>query len=153
MQKNKVFLILTVLIFMAAAAGISAQSMQVIDDLLAADQALFGDSVYMVAVGSGIADESVSTAKAVEIISDKGWNVENKKGDSPITLGELSFITMQAFDLEGGIMYMLMPSARYAVRELAFEGVISVEAHPGNAVKGDEVLRIISGAVDLKEAE
>jgi len=152
MQKIKVFLISIVVIFVIAAAGVSGQSMQIIDDLLATENAEFGDSVYMIAIGSGLADDSATVSEAVELINKKGWNVSNKTAEHAITLGELSFVIMQALDVEGGIMYGLLPSPRYAVRELNYLGLIDGEAHPGNPVSGSDVIKILSGALEIKEA-
>jgi len=152
MQKIKVFLSSIVVIFVIAVAGVSGQSMQIMDDLLATATADFGDSVYMIAIGSGIADDSVTVSEAVELISKKGWNVSNKTAEEAVNLGELSFVIMQALDMKGGIMYSLIPSPRYAVRELNYLGLIDGEAHPGNPVRGSDVIKILSGAIEIKEA-
>ena len=153
MQKIKVFLICTAVIFLIGAAGVTAQSMDIIDNLLESETADFGDSVYMIAVGSGIADESVSTSEAVNIISEKKWNKSGKKAGDQITVGEMSFITMKALKIRGGLMYTLMPSGRYAAREFAYLGLIEGGAHPGDKMKGADVLNILSQAIALKEAE
>lgn len=153
MQKIKVFLICIAIIFLISAAGVTAQSMDIIDNLLESKTANFGASVYMIAVGSGIADESVSISEAVDIISEKKWNKSRKEADEPITLGEMSFITMKALKLPGGIMYSLIPSARYALREFAYLGLIEGGAHPGDEIRGTDVLNILSQAIALKEAE
>jgi hypothetical protein len=153
MQKINVFLIISAVILLFGTVNVTAQSMEIIDDLLLAETADFGSSVYMIAVGSGLADESVSISEAVDLISENKWNKSRKKADDPISLGELSFITMKALKMHGGLMYSLMPSSRYAVRELAYLGLIEGEAHPGNKVNGEDVLNILSQAIALKEAK
>lgn len=152
MQKIKVFIVSIVILTVITAAGISAQSMQIMDDLLAMTEADFGNSVYMITVGSGIADESVSVDEAVELITAKGWNKTGKSADKTVTLGELSYIIMQTLDMSGGIMYSLLPSPRYAVREFDYLGLITGDSHPGSKVSGEDVIRILSGAIELKEA-
>ncbi len=153
MQKNHVFLILTVALLVFAAAGVFAQSADIVDNLLSQENARFGEAVYMIAVGSGLASESVSIADAVKIIKDKHWTGAFKNSTDPITLGEVSFITMKALKIHGGLMYTLFPSPRYAVRELAYLGFIEGEAHPGNKMKGDQVLEILSKAIAFKEGK
>ena len=152
MQKIKVFLICSLLLFLVAVASTSAQSSELIDSLLGSDEASFGESAYMVAVGSGLADETVSVSEALEMIEKKGLNIKGKSAGDEITLGELSYMIMELFDIGGGIMYSLFPSPRYAARELDFLGFIDAEAHPGNRIAGDSVIRMISSAIDMKEA-
>ncbi|MBI9105848.1 MAG: hypothetical protein JEZ04_03830 [Spirochaetales bacterium] len=153
MQKIKVFIVSIVVFMVITSAAISAQSTEVVDNLLSSETAGFGDSVYMIAVGSGLADDdSVSVSEAVVLVNGKGWNVSQKSADQAISLGELSFIIMQALDIEGGIMYSLMPSPRYAVRELKFLDLITEEAHPDKTVSGGDVINILSEAINMKEA-
>jgi hypothetical protein len=152
MQKNKVFLTFTLVLLLVAAAGITAQSPEIMDNLLESDAATFGESAYMIAVGSGIAEDDVSIPEAVKLIEQKGWSKSGREADSLVTLGEFSFMVMEALELEGGIMYSLFPSPRYAVRELAFKGFVTSEPHPGNLVGGDDVLSILSLAVSSREA-
>ena len=152
MQKIKVFLISCFIIFAVAVSGISAQSADVVDNLLASENANFGDSVYMAVVGSGLADDTISIDEAVKLINSKGLNAGNKSAEKNISLGEFSYIVMKLFQMDGGIMYMLFPSPRYAARELDYLGLIDGDAHPGNPVSGSEIIRIISGVIDIKEA-
>ena len=151
MQKNKVFFILTAILFMITFSNLSAQSNEVVDNLLLAKEAGFGETAYMIAVGSGLADESISTAEAVSIISEKKWNRQNKTAGDKITLGETSFLIMKALEMKGGIMYSLMPSPRYAVRELNYLGLLNTEPHPNRSVSGKDVLDILAEAIALKE--
>lgn len=150
MQKTKVFFILAaaMLIF---TASIYAQSNEIVDNLLLAQEAGFGEAVYMITVGSGLADENISEADAVKLVSDKRWNKGNKKVDDKITLGEASFIIMKSLKINGGLMYTLFPSPRYAVRELDYLGLINTEPHPGRKVSGQDFLDILSKAIALKE--
>ncbi len=153
MQKNKVFLIFTAVIILVGAASLNAQSMEIVDNLLASGEAGFGESVYMIAVGSGIADENATINDAVNIITENKWNKSHKEASDPVTLGEMSYIIMQAFGMKGGIMYTLFPSPRYAVRELVFLEVLDSGAHPNKTVTGEDVINILSKAIELKEAE
>jgi hypothetical protein len=152
MQKIKVYIVSIVVIFVIATAGISAQSMQVVDDLIAAEAAGFGDTVYMIAVGSGLADESLPVSDTVDLVTDKGWNPAKKSANEAISCGDLAFIIMQAFELEGGLMYSLLPSPRYALRELIYLGLLERKTHPGSTLSGADVIRILAGAIDIKEA-
>ena len=66
---------------------------------------------------------------------------------------EVSFIIMQALDMSGGIMYSLLPSPRYAAREFDNLGLVIGDAHPGTTLSGGDVIRMLSGAIEIQEAE
>lgn len=151
MQKTKVFVILAAVIFLITAGSVSAQSNQVLDNLLLAQEANFGEAVYMIAVGSGIADEDMSVADAVQLVSENRWNKAGKGAGDKITLGEASFIIMKALKIRGGLMYMLFPSPRYAVRELDYLEFLNVEPHPRNKITGKDFLDILNKAIAYKE--
>jgi len=151
MQKNKVFIVLTAALFIFAAVGLSAQSMEIIDDLLGQESANFGESVYMITVGGGIVDESASISEAMEAASEKKWIRSKTSADDTITLGEVSLLTMKALKIRGGLMYKLFPTPRYAVRELAYLEIFRGEAHPNNEISGEDVVKLLSQAISWKE--
>ena len=150
MQKNNVFLIFTALIFLISAVCVSAQSSDIVDDLLDQGTAKFGESVYMITVGSGVVDESASIETAMKTAAEKHWIKSRDDAKDDISLGEVAFITMKALKMHGGLMYLIFPSPRYAVRELAYLGIIQGEAHPGNPLSGEDVMDILSKAIALK---
>lgn len=152
MQKNKVFLFFGALLLLTV-ASIQAQSTEIVENLLLSDQAAFGDSVYMIAVGSGLLDDDVSVSEAVSNITKNGWNKSGKNAEDTITLGEFSYIAMQALDIPGGIMYRLFPSPRYALRELAYLGIIDEKFHPDNTLSGSNFINILSAILEIKESE
>ncbi len=153
MQKIKVFIFLISIMILASISGISAQSIEVVDSLLDAKTAEYGPAAYMVVVGSGMADENITISEAVGILSEKEWGCRQKGDKDPVTLGEMSYMTMQALGMNGGIMYRLFPSQRYAVRELAYLGVIDGKAYPDKLIKGEDVIKILSKAMAIKEGE
>jgi hypothetical protein len=57
---------------------------------------------------------------------------------------------MKAFDEKGGLMYRLFPGPRYAVRELAYLGLVHGKAHSGRFPSGQEVVQILSSYLDRK---
>jgi hypothetical protein len=58
---------------------------------------------------------------------------------------------MKSLELQGGIFYTLFPSPRYALRELTFLRVAAKPNWPDKLVAGDEVMRMLTKAIDLKE--
>ncbi len=153
MQKNKVFIVLVSIMILFSISSLYAQSIEIVDHLLDAKTAEYGPTAYMVAVGSGIADESITITEAVSILSDKQYGFPQKKAEDPVDFGEISYMIMQALELDGGLMYKLIPSRRYAFRELIYLGIIAQETQPDSIITGADVINILSGAMAAKESE
>ena len=51
---------------------------------------------------------------------------------------------MKAFGEKGGLMYRLVPGPRYAVRELAYQGLVHGKVHSGRFPSGQEVVQLLS---------
>ncbi|MDC7227357.1 MAG: hypothetical protein PQJ61_11400 [Spirochaetales bacterium] len=151
MQKIKVFLILTSLLIFISAVGLSAQSMNIIDDLLDQEVAEYGEAVYLITVGSGAVNESASISEAMSTAAEEKWISKRADADDSISLGEVSYIIMKSLKIRGGLMYKLFPSPRYAVRELAYLEIVTGQAHPGDNLSGEDVMNILSRAIDFKE--
>jgi hypothetical protein len=71
--------------------------------------------------------------------------------EDPVNLGEFSLMVMESFDIPGGLMYNLLPSPRYAARELAFRNIVQGEAYPRMAISGERAMRIIGRVLALQE--
>ena len=84
-------------------------------------------------------------------LSDGGGARLGRGVDEPVTLGEYSLLTMNAFGITGGMMYTLIPSPRYAARELAFREVIQGRAYPRMDLSGERAIRIVGRVLDLDE--
>ena len=131
-------------------ASAAAQSNDFVDGVLAQDRITYGNAAYLLLVGSGDLDESASVADARDRF-ESGPAALGRGVDEPVTLGEYSLLTMNAFGITGGIMYTLVPSPRYAARELAFREVIQGRAYPRMDLSGERALRIVGRVLDLNE--
>lgn len=60
---------------------------------------------------------------------------------------------MKAFSIPGGVMYHVLPSPRYALRELEFMGFIDKGTNPSKKISGDGVVRILGYVLDWKEGQ
>ena len=128
----------------------AAQSNQLIDRLLEQPKASFGAAVYLVLAASGALDPEASEQQAMESLSEKGWKLRAAQAGEPIHLGEFCFLIMKAFEQKGGLMYRLFPGPRYAVRELAYQGLVHGKVHSGRFPSGQEVVQILSSFLDSK---
>ncbi len=128
-----------------------AQSNELIDKLLAEEVATFGETAVLVLSGAGLIGDSSSEGEAISYIRDKNWGFKEIKADSPVTAGALSLLIMQAFDIPGGIFYSLFHGKRYAYREMVYLGLITKRGGPYRKLSGEEVLRVLQGALEWKE--
>ncbi len=143
-MKRTVF-ISTTLIILGSAAGF-AQSNDLIDALLDRETADFGSSLQLILSAGGLVDEEATSEEAYETFRSLGWRMRTKDLSDPLTAGELSYLIMKSLRLRGGIMYSILPSPRYAFRELVYRGVIPPQTPPGRIVSGEQVVRYL-GAV------
>lgn len=149
MKRNCFFLFFFTVILTGFAFS---QSNELIDTLLDEQSAGFGNTAYMVLSAASIIDESSTIQDAVDILSGDDWkNFEGKKTEDPVTLGEYSYMLMESFGIQGGIMYRLLPGPRYAVRELKYMGFVD-DTDASKPVSGEEVIRILGYVLEWKEA-
>ncbi len=128
----------------------AAQSNQLIDRLLEQPRASFGAAAYLVLAASGALDPEATEQQALESLSEKGWKLRAAQAEEPIRLGEFCFLIMKAFGEKGGLMYRLIPGPRYAVRELAYRGLVHGKVHSERFPTGQEVVQILSSYLDRK---
>ena len=148
MRRWSVLLALLALTLFSVVAN--AQSNQVVDRLLDASVAPFGDAAYMILNAAGIVPEQATGADVVAAV-DSGSLLPGKHTEAqPITLGEVCALIMRTQKMKGGLLYMVFPGPRYAAREFAYLHLIKGLTHPGRTVSGEEVIRMLEGALELK---
>ena len=150
MLKSKVLCICFILI-MLNIPFLYCQLEDQIDLLLEEEHASFGKAVYLVLVASDICGETATLDSALGVLKGKNWGITVKEAENPITLGEYSHLLMKAFNIPGGLLYMLIPGPRYAVRELAYHKLILEDPYPERPVSGNEVMTILTRLIDWKE--
>lgn len=145
---TKSALVLIVALLPACTTGLWAQSDTVMDTLLAEKSASFGEAVYLVMTAMNAVPDTASVEDAVTAAGQQSWRLPKADAASPITLGQYSFLLMQAFHVRGGLMYSLFPGPRYAARELAFRKLIAGDASPYRAVSGTEAVQILGSLLE-----
>jgi hypothetical protein len=81
------------------------------------------------------------------------WLPRKSAPDDPATLGALSFLLMKAFNLQGGLMYAILPGPRYAFRALASRSLIQGAADPAMTVSGERFLHILGNVLSYAGEE
>jgi hypothetical protein len=134
---------LLAVVLISGSAVLGAQSNRVIDGLIEEEQASFGRVLYLVQTAAGLIDEETAPEQAVRNFEFRTWNLQEKRAEQPISLGEYSQLLVQAFGIKGGIMYRLFPGPRYAAREMEYLGFIRGSGAPARHLSGREVLDIL----------
>ena len=142
------------LLFALLAAGMSfGQSNELLDVLFEEPTTSLGQAAYLVLTASGRIPDDSSPADAAAALSGQGWSVPERSADEPLTLGEYSYLLMQAFELKGGVMYRIFPGPRYAGRELAYLELIKGDTSPYRTFSGEEAIGILGRLMEWKEEQ
>jgi hypothetical protein len=150
---TKTSILLLAFILLGAVLHVSAQSNEVLDALLEEDTTSFGQAAYLVLTASARIPDDKSPAEAAAEMAGQGWKVPTRAAEEPLTLGEYSFLLMQAFELKGGIMYRIIPGPRYAGRELAYLKFIKGNTSPYRTFSGEEAIGILGRLLEWKEEQ
>jgi hypothetical protein len=144
MRKSVVFVALLVL----AILPLSAQSNELLDQLLDQPRAQFGDIVYMTMAAAKLVADTATPQEALQALQQQGWKIQVLPLDAPIPLGTYSFLLMKAFKLKGGILYSLFPGPRYACRELGYMKIIDTDVRTLRSVSGEEAVRMLGKVME-----
>ena len=143
------------LVFAMAALAVpllTAQSNEVLDSILGETTISYSNAAYLVGTASGRFPETTSPADAGPLLEQEGMGLPGRHPTDPVTLGDFSYMLTRAFAIHDSIMYWMLPSPRYATRELAYLGIISGPAKPGMSLSGERALRILEQILHRKEA-
>ncbi|MFP4483333.1 MAG: hypothetical protein ACLFO1_00615 [Spirochaetaceae bacterium] len=139
--------IVTLALLIALTAGFAAaQSNELIDELLATEEAPFAAAVYLVMLAGGEISEDTSVQEAYNQFDFSNRRIKERAPDAPVTLGEVAYLSMETLGISGGIMYSLVPSPRYAAREFKYLRLVPGKGYPGRVLSGREVVDLIGRA-------
>ena len=145
--------LLLALVLLAGAANGWGQSNEMLDALFEESATTLGQAAYLVLTASGLLPEEATPAEAAAALAGQGWTVPERSAREPLTLGEYSHLLMQAFQIEGGLMYRIFPGPRYAGRELAYLRLIRGDTSPYRSFSGEEAIAIIGRLLEWKEEQ
>ena len=150
---TKKLILLLAFVLLAAVLHVSAQSNKVLDALLEEETTSFGQTAYLILTASARIPDDTTPSEAAAEIAGQGWTVPKRAAEEPLTLGEYSFLLMQAFELKGGVMYRILPGPRYAGRELAYLQFIKGNTSPYRTFSGEEAIGILGRLMEWKEEQ
>jgi hypothetical protein len=150
---GKTLTLLLAIALLAAAGNLWGQSNELLDVLFEEPATTLGQAAYLVLTASGRIPDDSTPADAAASLATQGWAVPERSADEPLTLGEYSYLLMQAFELKGGVMYRIFPGPRYAGRELAYLELIKGDTSPYRTFSGEEAIGVLARLMEWKEEQ
>lgn len=105
------------------------------------------DTVYTALIALQISGNLASDATvddAVSFLDDKKWGKKVLKDGDFLTKGGFSLMVMELFDLPRGVMYRLIPSKRYALREMTHMKYILGSPYVNDGISTFDVIYTLS---------
>lgn len=166
-MKKEIFILTAVCILLFSAGVLNAQTAESLEAILNESRLSCSQAAEFVlasCAGTASAETTDSTedmdsedtadqGSAFEQAAAMGWFPKRAAPDKPITLGTLSFLCMKAFDIKGGLMYMILPGPRYAFRTMTSRSLIQGAADPAMTVSGERFLQILGNVLSAAGGE
>lgn len=132
-----------------AVSAAQTQSNQVLDQFLAAPNADFDLTVYLVFSGAKLIPDDLPPQVAFEALKQKKWGYlsEEMRG-KPVTMGDFAYLVMKSFNMQGGVMYSLLPSPWYATREFNFKRFMPSPKKANENLTPYEVVQALAAVLD-----
>ena len=143
MKKYRNFL--TIFLLFAVSYIINAQTANVIEQFIHTAAINNEQAAWFVLAASddsGIYD-NYSYNNAFRFAVEKRWLSRNARAAANISLRDVSFLIMQAFNMKGGPMYTIFKTPHYAYREMLQRDIIQGRTAPGMDVTGDMLLYMV----------
>ena len=150
---RKTLILMLAIALLAGAGSLWGQSNELLDDLFEEPATTLEQAAYLVLTAAGRIPDDSSPADAAASLAAQGWTAPARSADEPLTLGEYSYLLMQAFELTGGLMYRIFPGPRYAGREFAFLKLIKGNTSPYRTFSGEEAIGILGRLLEWKEEQ
>jgi len=125
-----------------------AQTAERIERLLGQDRVSYRDAALLVLEAAGHLDSETQTSAddAFSFAMERGWLPKDARANGDATLGGLSLLVVQAFEIDGGVLFSLFKNPHYAYRAMVYRGVIQGRVDPRMPVSGELLLYAVSKA-------
>lgn len=151
MTRRRRYAFLFAALLMAAATGF-AQSNDMIDSILQEEVATVGSAAYVALSAADLVPDEATRDRAVTVAREAGWLPAEAAADDPATFGTFAYLLMAAVEVDGGLMYRLIPGPRYAAREFVYQGWSPERRAPGDVISGQFMIRVTGNFLDSVEA-
>jgi hypothetical protein len=123
------------------------------DALLGAQEVSCVQATRFVLAGAGVLPDDTDSGTAFNTALANKWLPKKASADEPVKMGELSLLIMRAFKLKGGLMYTILPSRRYAYREMVYQKLYQGNVDPSLTVSGERFLTILAKVLTYTKAD
>jgi hypothetical protein len=151
MKFSIVFVFLSALAALFPGGLLHGQTAVDMDEILDSREITWAQACRFVLPAAGVLDESAGSGAAFAAALERGWFPKGAAADSPVRLGELSFLIAQSFSFKKSFLYALFPGPRYAYRQLDYMGLIPGLRDPVLKVSGERLLQILGRALSYQE--
>lgn len=154
-MKSLIKLIIPIAFIFISQLQTFAQSNEIIDSLLSEKYADYGKAAYLTLSAANLVDRNAiadnAAREALSFLKGSGWKLKIKSPDEKINLGEYCLLVMKSFKMQGGVMYFVFPSPRYASRELYSLGFIDGSKDPYRKISGEEAVSILQRVMEWED--
>jgi hypothetical protein len=145
----RINLFLTAIFFIFFPVFIHAQTAAELESLMNVRIVTYAEAANFVLNSAGT---TVSERTPFQQAVANGW-IKNPVENEHITMGELSFLIMSAFEMRGGVMYSFFPGPRYAYKSMVSNSYIQGISDPDMTVSGERFLIILGKVMNTREDE
>ena len=93
-----------------------------------------------------------NSGDAFDFVRQQKWLPGRAAPDDSVRLDHTALLLMRSFKMQGGIMYSIFKSPRYAYRELVYLNVIQGQTTPAMNVSGGQMLFLVNRLFALHDA-
>jgi len=126
-----------------------SQTAERIERLLQQDRVSYRDAALLVLEASGRLDTEKQTSAddAFSFAVERGWLPNDAQANSDAMLGGISLLVVQAFEIDGGVLFSLFKNPHYAYRAMVYRGIVQGRSDPQMLVSGELLLYTINKAM------
>lgn len=136
-------------ISLVTSISVFSQSSAVLSEMLETEEASYAQAAYLPAIYVNLVSDEASQEEAFKALRDNGYFKENTNSQESLSLSQLSYIYVKAFQIKGGLFCRMLKSPRYAFKELKALGVLPPEADPAMLVSGRDVIDIFNHCLEI----
>ncbi len=136
--------------FLASVFTASADFNTTMDVILDEKAISYGSASYALLTGTAVIPDNSTIRDAADKMTEM-FPETAMEWNTPLSLGDLSFMIMNAYDMKGGLMYRIFPGPRYAVRELRYRKILQGKAYSTMSVSGERAVRILGRVLEMEE--
>ena len=127
-----------------------AQTAERIEKLLEQERVNYRDAALLAleAAGHLNAARQTSADNAFNFAMQRGWLPKNAQANNAAKLSGLSLLVVQAFQINGGLLFELFKNPHYAYRAMVYRGIIQGRADPQMPVSGELLLYTVNRAMN-----